>query len=258
MLNKILIKLRRIIKKNSFENIKLCFQALIMHPAIFLKYKNIYKDKEIVIVGCGPTTKYFEPLNDKIYIGINRAYKLKNIKLNFLFAQDWLDEDDMIEANNYNKNYCKKFYGILSDSVSKKVFPRIKKIPKYHRIDANSYNYILNNYTAKNFEIDIAKKPISDLHGTVFSAMQFALYTNPKTIYLVGCDCTTGHFHKEQKNNPNADLSSHSHIWKQLKQHSEKYNPNTKIISINPVGLKGLFEDIYTQSYIKNNPEKTI
>ena len=31
--------------------------------------------------------------------------------------------------------------------------------------------------------------------------------------------------------------------------------PKTEIISVNPVGLKGLFKDVYTQSYVDEHPE---
>ena len=31
--------------------------------------------------------------------------------------------------------------------------------------------------------------------------------------------------------------------------------PDIEIISVNPVGLKGLFRDVYTKEYVKNNPE---
>ena len=40
-----------------------------------------------------------------------------------------------------------------------------------------------------------------------------------------------------------------------LKTFADQYYPDTEIISINPVGLKGLFKDIYTEEY-KNSLEE--
>jgi hypothetical protein len=34
-----------------------------------------------------------------------------------------------------------------------------------------------------------------------------------------------------------------------------KYYPDVEVISINPVGLKGMFKDVYTQNYVDEHPE---
>ena len=43
--------------------------------------------------------------------------------------------------------------------------------------------------------------------------------------------------------------------WIRAKQILEYRYPKTKVISINPVGLRGLFKDVYTQSYVDAHPE---
>ena len=35
--------------------------------------------------------------------------------------------------------------------------------------------------------------------------------------------------------------------WKRMKEFAETYYPDTEIISINPVGLKGVFKDEFTE-----------
>ena len=85
--------------------------------------------------------------------------------------------------------------------------------------------------------------------------MQFALFTNPKRIYLVGCDCSIGHFHAEAQNGHGADLSGIKEAWIKLNKYILNYNYKTEIISVNPVGLKGMFKDVYTQSYVDAHPE---
>ena len=41
-------------------------------------------------------------------------------------------------------------------------------------------------------------------------------------------------------------------IWKDF---SQLYYPETEIICVNPIGLKGIFKEVYTKSFIKEHPE---
>ena len=40
-----------------------------------------------------------------------------------------------------------------------------------------------------------------------------------------------------------------------VKKFSALHYPDMEIISVNPVGLKGMFHDVYTQSYLDAHPE---
>ena len=40
-----------------------------------------------------------------------------------------------------------------------------------------------------------------------------------------------------------------------MKKFAEVYYPETEIISVNPIGLKGLFRDVYTESFLTEHPE---
>jgi hypothetical protein len=109
---------------------------------------------------------------------------------------------------------------------------------------------------------DIRKAPLGDVGGSViFSAFHFALWTYPKRIYLVGCDCTARwgisgmHFNDIS---PNYNLSMNDNTlkgWKKMKEFCQTYYPDVEIISINPVGLKDMFQDIFTESYLTEHPE---
>jgi hypothetical protein len=47
--------------------------------------------------------------------------------------------------------------------------------------------------------------------------------------------------------------------WNEFKKFASIYYPKTEIISINPIGLKGLFKDIYTDksgSYVDSKGNK--
>ena len=43
--------------------------------------------------------------------------------------------------------------------------------------------------------------------------------------------------------------------WKKIKEYRDSKYPDIEIISVNPVGLKGLFTDVYTKSYVDEHPE---
>ena len=43
--------------------------------------------------------------------------------------------------------------------------------------------------------------------------------------------------------------------YQEIKKFAEQLYPDTEIISINPVGLKGVFHNMYTESYLEVHPE---
>ena len=97
---------------------------------------------------------------------------------------------------------------------------------------------------------DICHHPLVDFSTVSFPALHFALYTQPRKLYIVGCDCTMcgapgNHFYDTNR------ISTVVTSWKvgyaRMKMFAKRYSPQTQIISINPFGLKGLFEDIYTE-----------
>ena len=63
------------------------------------KYRGCFTDKNVVIIGGGPSLKYLDTLpKNAIKIGINRAYQIKNIEFDYLFAQDHFREEKDIEG----------------------------------------------------------------------------------------------------------------------------------------------------------------
>ena len=87
-------------------------------------------------------------------------------------------------------------------------------------------------------------------------ALHFALYTNPKAIYLVGCDCNlTGYFDGTAQKTASNNIDFWMIGYKKMKEFAAHFYPETEIISINPVGLKGLFRDVYTENYLDDHPE---
>ena len=86
-----------------------------------------------------------------------------------------------------------------------------------------------------------------------FPAIQFALYTYPKKIYLIGLDTTQmpNYFGIDNPYNTTQMIKG----YKEFQKFAKIHYPDIEIISINPVGLKGIFKDVYTQSYVDEHPE---
>lgn len=232
--------------------------AAHIHPKTFGEYRNIHNGKKVAIIGCGPTLKNYYQLKDTIQIGVNRSFLNQNIKLDYLFIQDRL-EHDMDAANEYLPYSCKKFYGIIPELRFSKLKKDILQISNQDICNANANIYIIEDKVRNNWANNLEIEPVGDWCGSVFSALQFALYTNPTHIYIVGCDCTSnGHFYAEKTSifkNKNLDLTYQKKTWLLLKNIISNLYPKTEIISVNPVGLKGLFKDVYTQSYVDEHPE---
>lgn len=208
-----------------------------LHQKVFPQFKNINKGKDVVFIATGPTLKDYEPLKDAIHIGVNKAFKFDKIKFDYLIIQDYFG------SKNYINDFCQydaiKFLGIISLIWPKSIIPESL---------AEKYN-ISRFYTAHPDELsfpplDISSSIFWDAYSVVFPAMQFVLWTNPKRIYLVGCDCSEGYFDNAKSSNTCYHMIDG---WKKLKEFASTYYPETEIISINPVGLKGLFTDIYTK-----------
>ena len=101
---------------------------------------------------------------------------------------------------------------------------------------------------------DIDSQPLANSSSCSIQAIQFILFTNPKKIYLVGIDCSIGskgHFTgkcfdiKARNEDFEANDAYAISTWKQVKEFAQTYYPETEIISGNPVGLKGIFTDLY-------------
>lgn len=230
--------------KHEIPSIKTHIHAININRPLE-KFKNIFNGREVVLVATGPTSKDFKPIKDAIYVGVNGAIYNEQIKLDYIFVQDYTinqgansiynPNNNLLNTNinNYEGNNCIKFYGILPPIRVAEIEPEILRIPQSFSYKNNIYQYVLDDRMFNGWAYDIANMPFGDYAGTAFSALQFILYANPTKLYLVGCDCS-GRYANDQL-----------HSWKMFKTFASNNNPDLEIISINPVGLKGLFNDKY-------------
>ena len=227
-----------------------------LHTKVFESYRNYFRGKKVVIVATGPTAKYYKPIPEAVHIGLNFAFKIDNVILDYLFLHDGAGIKLKIE-DGFGKIQDKIFVGKFLD-----------KAPNHWQTLSESFSlkgdnifryYLGENFTNQPIYQDICHHPLIDFWSVVFPAIQFALFTYPKELYLVGCDTSnTGHAYKETQTNFDGyfALLKMKVGYARLKLFAQKYYPDTKIISLNPVGLKGLFNDVYTEDYRRKLMEK--
>ncbi len=216
--------------------------AQIHHPDVFGKYKDIHSGQDIVIVGAGPTLDKYTPIPGALHIGVNRTYQCEKLKLDYLFVQDGGPVTEAPELTNYRKGECRKFFGIhpikevmqFSDS-----FVKENEAERYYFIKTDPTDAYLT------LPLDLAHQPLACSYSVITCAFQFALWCRPRRIYIVGCDCANnGYFQGDcgicKQFLPSDGLQLE---WALLADFAKRYYRDVEIISINPVGLKGLFKD---------------
>lgn len=221
------------------------------HFPVFEKYRDAFRGKNVYVIGGGPTLDKFIVPDDGIQIGVNGCCFSENVNLNFLFLQDLHDDKAQKLFDDYKGNNCHKFYGLH-------YLDWVKPIPFINSMNANADRYFFYDCPVApfpyDFSIDIAHNPFIIYGSTIFVALQFALWGHPKKLFIVGCDVSKGHsiaYKNYKKEEDNIDLTQFDTLlngWKKFKKFQEKIYPDVEVISINPVGLKGLFLDQYIEN----------
>lgn len=252
-----LVILERSLSREMEKIVHRSLSTMLMHQHAFLPYKNKAAGRDVVIVAGGPTAAEFRPIPNAVYIGVNRAYKLSGVGFDYLFWQDFeavKGRETIDELCDYRKGKCVKFIGLAGEDCWDRgfVFPE----SYVQEIGALRYRTVLG--TLDRFAFDLSVQPLADCGSVVFSALQFALWMNPKRLYLVGCDCSHGgYFYKggnvsaSGANTLELDRVMQGYLW--FKRFAQRYYPETEIISVNPVGLKGLFIDQKQESEKKGD-----
>ena len=228
----------------------------ILHQKTFPAFKGCNRGKDVVLVAAGPTVNDYIPIKNAVHVGCNRAFKRTDIHFDYLFAIDKVGLLDY--AEDFFAYKCPKFVGDQNSGIH-------YQLPEEYSLRSQVYRYKTNvGGLPCQLYLDIDSAPLANACSVTVQAMQFILYTQPKRVYLVGIDCTsasrqyfTGVAYDVTLRGGNAAASDKKNIlfWGKIKTFAKTYYPNTEIISVNPVGLKGIFKDVYTQSYLKEHPE---
>lgn len=232
-----------------FHTTKRLIATAELHKETFAGFRNKFAGKTVVLVGAGPSVNKFKPIKNAIYIGLNRAFLLDTVKFDYLFSIDKAGIFNIYDK--FVKYPCIKFVGDQQlgpqYQIPESVINKIKGVRRY-KTDVNF---------SSQFALDIEYEPLGNFNTVSLQAMQFILYTNPKRVYLVGIDCSGGGYFTDntKRQYKGFDVSVRGETqdawanqsivcWKMLKDFADVHYPDTEIISVNPVGLRGLFKDL--------------
>jgi hypothetical protein len=244
------------LKELVYQSSYLPQKVAILHQKVFPQFHNIHNQDSVVIVGCGSTMSYYKPMKGCYHISLNRAIRRKEIKFDYAFIWDLLsmnneDPEFMHEFLDYD---CIKFVGqFLNDARNVPMDLNMEYRNKLYRCYSASRNGFPLETCDSVIHQDISIFPLADFMSISFGALNFATYTHPKKIYLVGLDtqqsrCFDGRQHVYR-------MDEIMMGYQLFQRFTAKYYPDVEVISINPVGLKGMFKDVYTKNYVDEHPE---
>ena len=205
--------------------------------------KDKHMGKTAILFATGPSIKNYKPPENSenfLNFGLNTIYNYPDIanKLDYYFygSHYYLDHKhkENIEKMCANKKIT-TFAAAYEEGLSHKDINRGNISPE-RAIELGSIPFENN---LKSFTNDVANYCTMG-HSIVFPPLQILLYMGITKVYLVGCD---GGF----TNNSVQSFDPHlMYLWEQFKIFKNIYYPDVEVVSINPVSLKGWFNDYYT------------
>lgn len=254
ILNRMRNMQRDLVKQN-----KRLITTALLHQKTFSRFKGINRGNDVLLVGAGPSLNHLEPIEGTVNVGLNRTFIFDKIKMDYLFAIDKVGIEQYYDGFiNYRPDECIKFVGDQNLGAD-------FQIPEYVALESKALRYkTCTKLYPSDFTLDIDSEPLGNFCTVSLQAMQFILFTYPKRVYIAGIDCNmtkAGHFsgksfdtskrnEDSQKNDDNSII-----FWSRLKDFAACYYPDTEIVSINPVGLRGIFKEVWTESYLAEHPE---
>lgn len=224
-----------------------------IHSKTFPQFKNSNTGKSIVILGTGPSFNYAPEITSSKILACNRSFMLIGDKEpDYIFAHDYVDAQDYFDE--LLKKSCPIFLGnfIYAEHNDLIVTPEIIRLRK------NIYNYYTEYKYYKSIRTEIEYFPLSTISTIIDPALHFALYTNPDVIYIIGCDASYGGYADKNlvqyRYTPTTEelLNKIADGHRKFKLFRDTHYPNTKIVSVNPVGLRGIHDDVYTEEFLKH------
>ena len=226
----------------------------------FSKFKNIHEGESAIIFCTGPSLNQFKTnkqFDRCIKVGVNKIYGnptiSKEIDYYFFGSHYHIDEKHRLNIHKLRETNTKAVF-MSSTFTAKFGDGRETGLGNINKQSSMALGAIPFEVGAPGsgpgpgWVKEIDKYPFYG--GSIaFIPVQFLLFAGVKTIYIVGADLgnSNSHFY----NSSNSGLANdgattfYKSGWKKLPDFLNKEYPDVKVCSINPVGLKGVFKDIY-------------
>lgn len=211
----------------------------------FRYFKNKHTSDIAVICGTGETLSQYKPISNYIHIGCNDVVFYDKLQFDYYFFNDWKwSNANLQKAAIQYKAKIEKFFGNFIDDPKAGCSLETAINGNALWYDTEGPNWWSNGGVGKaTFQKNIDKHWLGDAGGsTIFMCLQFALFCGFQEINVVGCDILgSKHFIPKPIKNLQYLLNS----WKKFQKFLQIEYPNVRINIINPVGLKGYFNDVY-------------
>lgn len=231
-----------------FEVVCMANELRDIHKASFAEFKGCHRGQTVAVIATGPTLNYYSQVKGIPHIGVNSSFLKNDIHLDFYFLWHYVKEwCDALEGHDFIKFFAR----------NEKNAPVEEQFPEY-TVEQNHARRFFSGEPSREIYSDIEYHPLMGYRSVIFSALHFAIYTRPKRLLLIGCDCSlNGHYDNVPQNTfeKNHIIPVWLEGYKVLKQFAEQHYPDMEIISVNPVGLKGMFHDMYTENYLNDRSE---
>ena len=152
-----------------------------IHKASFAEFKGCHRGQTVAVVATGPTLNYYTQVEGIPHIGTNASFLKEGLRLDYYFIR------------HYEQEWCDK----LKDYDFVKFFARNEWAEQHHGYDRFP-EYLIEENKGRRFftgepnnEIyeDITYYPLMGGYSIIFKALQFEIYTRPKRLLLICCDC---------------------------------------------------------------------
>lgn len=154
------------------------------------------------------------------------------------------------DGGNESRGYYSDPEAYIKYKASLQKFCRQPPLPRRSTyrtlpLDLDSFEYFTPTREAWDSASPFGVKEINDVGTISLEIFQFALLCGFTTIYLVGQDCNyaQGSFFSKVDKSTQDWGKMMSSMWVKCKHFIDSHYPNVDVISVNPVGLKGLFTD---------------
>ena len=216
------------------------------------KYKDIHKNQSSILFGSGPSIKNFHEKKNVIKVGLNEMIYL-DLDLDYWFMGDTTPRYPgrfLKHFNDYNeyKPNIQKF-------IRNQTWSEMGKMPSDMK-HAEYYTCDLGGMPDKcMFRTEITEGNTIGVSSISFEALEFLLYTGVSTIYLVGHDCNydQGTFRTKYDKSKKSIEGYMIKYWRFCEEWINENYPDVTIYSINPIGLKDIFETAEVSDIIENN-----
>ena len=248
-----------------------------VHSRSFGAYHGIYAGKNVVLCGAGKSLNQYSFEDNYIHVACNSAGLMHSEKIDYFFLQH-IPIDEKLYYGNFPKlrssQLRREYLNLLKEiKCTKFVGQEIgdewfinPPIVQFYENNVKPYFFYLGGEGVAYYCKDIRYGLLYAKDSVIFPALQFSLFTNPKKIYLVGCDGyqETDNYAINEHGNRVDEMIKASGAYEDVNTLYKPVNdnmrkrleelhdfvqmcyPETEIIMVNPQKYNGIFREVFT------------